>query len=80
MSKKLDTLNTPFVQNVRAKGAVYAAGIFWDGQLDGMCRSFHTLRDAAVDGSKEALQIDELLHRVIEVRCQLDTMKKEQDQ
>ena len=55
---------------------------FWDSELDGMCGDFHILRNAAVTtgATKEILQIDELLHRVIEVRCQLDTMKKEQDQ
>lgn len=52
----------------------------WDDQLDEMCRDFHTLRDrlAYVKDNDRLKLVDELLHRVIEVRCQLDTMKKEQ--
>lgn len=54
----------------------------WDDQMDEMCRDFHTLRDRLVNAEDHATLklVDELLHRVIEVRCQLDTMKKEQDQ
>lgn len=52
----------------------------WDDQMDEMCRDFHTLRDrlAYVKDNDRLKLVDELLHRVIEVRCQLDTMKKEQ--
>lgn len=52
----------------------------WDDQMDEMCRDFHTLRDRLIrvqDNDRLKL-VDELLHRVIEVRCQLNTMKKEQ--
>ena len=55
---------------------------YWDDQMDEMCKDFHILRDRLVkvqDNDRLKL-VDELLHRVIEVRCQLDTMKKEQDQ
>lgn len=54
----------------------------WDDQMDEMCRDFHTLRDrlAYVKDNDRLKLVDELLHRVIEVRCQLDTMKKEQNQ
>ena len=54
----------------------------WDDQMDEMCRDFHTLRDrlAYVKDNDRLKLVDELLHRVVEVRCQLDTMKKEQDQ
>jgi hypothetical protein len=55
---------------------------FWDGQLDDMSGGFHLLRDRLVNAEDHATLklVDELLHRVIEVRCQLDTMKKEQNQ
>ena len=54
----------------------------WDDQMSEMCADFHTLRDRLVDAEdNDRLKlVDELLHRVIEVRCQLNTMKKEQDQ
>ena len=54
----------------------------WDDQMSEMCRDFHTLRDRLVDAEdNDRLKlVDELLHRVIEVRCQLNTMKKEQSQ
>jgi hypothetical protein len=54
---------------------------FWDGQLDDMSGGFHLLRDRLVNAEDHATLklMDELLHRVIEVRCQLDTMKKEQN-
>lgn len=55
---------------------------FWDRQLDDMSGGFHLLRDRLVNAEDHATLklVDELLHRVVEVRCQLDTMKKEQDQ
>lgn len=54
----------------------------WDDQMDEMCRDFHTLRDrlAYVKDNDRLKLVDELLHRIVDVRCQLDTMKKEQDQ
>lgn len=54
----------------------------WDDQMDEMCRDFHTLRDRLVrakDNDRLKL-VDELLHRIVDVRDQLDTMKKEQNQ
>lgn len=52
----------------------------WDDQMDEMCRDFHTLRDrlAYVKDNDRLKLVDELLHRIVDVRCQLDTMKKEQ--
>ena len=53
----------------------------WDDQMDEMCRDFHTLRDrlAYVKDNDRLKLVDELLHRIVDVRCQLDTMKKEQN-
>ncbi len=55
---------------------------FWDGQLDDMSGGFHLLRDRLVNAEDHATLklVDELLHRIVDVRCQLDTMKKEQGQ
>jgi hypothetical protein len=52
----------------------------WDDQMDEMCRDFYTLRDrlAYVKDNDRLKLVDELLHRIVDVRCQLDTMKKEQ--
>ena len=57
----------------------------WDAQLDAMSADFHTVRDSLVNAQDHTSGyvddrlklVDELLHRLVEMRCQLDTLKKE---
>jgi hypothetical protein len=57
----------------------------WDALLDEMSADFHTVRDSLVNAQDHTSGyvddrlklVDELLHRLVEMRCQLDTLKKE---
>jgi hypothetical protein len=57
----------------------------WDALLDEMSADFHTVRDSLVNAQDHTggyvddrlKSVDELLHRLVEMRCQLDTLKKD---
>jgi hypothetical protein len=72
----------PTMPELASASDIDAFVTFWDGQLDDMERAANARYDRLLDAidSEGSGQMMALICRIIAVRRQLDTMKKEQDQ